>query len=139
MAHICGNNKLRKLVYTSIVLFSVLAVVFCIKAYTFIAFPLDVNEELCGMLTNATTRIILCKRSGGATVAFHYALYVNEIKPDNVVAIIRDSGVMPKLEYSDIEHIVVRIPDVNDIVYLEKCALVCDLHQRGTLIKMKAK
>lgn len=33
----------------------------------------------------------------------------------------------------------VRISDVNDIVYLVKNALVCDLHQRGALIKMKVK
>ena len=136
-----GNNKFMKLVYASLAFLFALTVVFCIMAYTytFMAFPIDVNEEQCGILTNEATKIILCKRSGNATIAFHYVLYENEIKPDNVVAIIKDTGTIPTLEYGDKGYVMARISDVNDIVYLVKNALVCDLHQRGALIKMKVK
>ena len=134
-----GNNKFRKLVYASLALLFVLAVVFCIMAYTFIAFPLDVNEEQCGILTNETTKIILCRRTGGATVAFHYVLYENEIKPDNVVAIIRDTGAMPNFESVGKGCVMVHISDTNDIVYLVKSALVHDLHSIGASIEFKAR
>ena len=135
-----GNVKLsRKLVYASLALLFALAVVVCIMAYVFIAFPLDVDEEQCGMLTNETTRIILCRRSGGATVAFHYVLYENEIDPDNVVAVIRDTGTMPNLESVGKGRIMVHISDTNDIVYLAESALVNDLNSTVASIKFIVK
>ena len=136
-----SNNKARKFFFVSLALLFALAVVFCIMAYTytFIAFPLDVNEEQCGILTNEITRIILCKRSGGATVAFHYVLYENEIKPDNVMAIIRDTGTMPNFESIGKGCVEVHISDTNDIVYLVENALVHDLHSRGATIKFKVR
>ena len=140
-AHTSGNNKSRKLGCAAVVVFFVLAVMYCIMSYTFVPFPLDMDEEQCEILTNETTRIILCRRSGNATVAFHFVLYENEIKPDNVIAIIKDAGIMPKLRHSDKGDgdVMVSVSDVNDIVYLLKKAVVYDLQPRGALIKLNIK
>ena len=129
-------NKSKKLVCFSFALLFVLAIFFAI-AYIYIAFPLDVSEVQCEVLTNEAKKLILCRRSGGATVAFHYVLYENEIKSDNVAAVIRDAGTTPKLIASNDGCVMVHISDTNDIVYLEENALVHDLHSGGASIKFK--
>ena len=141
VGHICHKNKSKKLFCLFFALLFVLAVVSSITAYIYIAFPLDMSEIQCGTFKNDATKVILCRRSGSATVAFHYVVYKDEINPDNVVAIIRDAGTIPKFMHSDKgnEDFVVSISDVNDIVYLTKKAIVCDLHHQGALIKLNIK
>ena len=78
------HNKMKKVLFClffALVLFGCVSIYICIA----IAFPCDTSETLCEILANKDSKIILYKRSGNATVAFHYVLYENEVNSDKII------------------------------------------------------
>lgn len=130
VVHTRRKIKIKKFLFylfCALVLFGCAATYICI----IIAFPCDKSETLCEIVANEDSKIILCRRSGNATVAFHYVLYENEVNSDKIILILKDSGEMPKLKFDNNHNFEIIIPDKNDIIYLGEKADVCNLRGRN--------
>lgn len=124
------HNKMKKILFClffALVLFGCVSIYICIA----IAFPCDTSETLCEILANKDSKIILYKRSGNATVAFHYVLYENEVNSDKIILILKDSGEKPKLKFDNEHGFEIIIHDKDDIIYLDEKADVRNLRGRN--------
>ena len=124
------HNKMKKFLFylfCALVLFCCVATYICI----IIAFPCDKSETLCEIVANEDSKIILCRRSGNATVAFHYVLYENEVNSDKIILILKDSGEKPKLKFDNEHGFEIIIHDKDDIIYLGEKADIRNLRGRN--------
>ena len=76
----------------------------------------DCHEKVCNTLERGDAKVIVCERSGNATVGYYCAIYRKEVHPDNLVLLFR--GCCDGLDFNWISEgdLMFYVPDSQSIV-----------------------